>query len=165
MVVIRPLAAEGIALVEQHLPSCRPDAHRWRFECQQQGSCLYLIAWEGGVPVGHLAIEWGGTTRVAVRSALPRHPELSGFGVRPDRRSRGIGSQLMDVAERLVAGRGYERVGLSVALVNIRARSLYERRGYRDAGLDPLQARIYLVKDLRRPTTLPPDFLRELDAL
>jgi ribosomal protein S18 acetylase RimI-like enzyme len=72
----------------------------------------------------------------------------------------------MDEAEHLVARAGYDRVGLSVALHNVRARAVYERRGYAGAGAGEYQSRwpyldetgqeqwqeetcVYLVKDLR----------------
>ena len=53
----------------------------------------------------------------------------------PGLRSAGIGSQLLDTVERLVRDEGHRRIGMSVDLANVRARALYERRGYGDAGL------------------------------
>ncbi len=41
----------------------------------------------------------------------------------------------------MIAARGYARVGLSVGVNNVRARALYERRGYKDVGLHP-----YLIR-------------------
>jgi GNAT superfamily N-acetyltransferase len=78
-------------------------------------------------------MKWGGSTTSA--SALPTCPTLSDIAVHPRYQSRGIGSQLMDLAEHVAAQRGYHQVGLSAALENVRARALYERRGYRDSGL------------------------------
>jgi ribosomal protein S18 acetylase RimI-like enzyme len=164
--IIRRLARAEIALLERQMPRT-PGVHQQRFESQRRGEGEYLIAWEGDRPVGHLFIEWDGTRREAVRSAMVDcPPNLSDVAVHPERRSRGIGSQLMEAAESLAARRGHERVGLSVALDNVRARALYERRGYADAGLGPNQAGypyvdrtgqerwheervIYLVKALR----------------
>jgi ribosomal protein S18 acetylase RimI-like enzyme len=140
VVSIRRLSGEEIALLERQMPRL-PGVHRQRFEGQGRGEGEYLIAWEGDRPVGHLFVEWDGTRREAVRSAMPDcPPNLSDIAVHPARQSRGIGSRLMEAAESLAARRGYERVGLSVALDNVRARALYERRGYVDAGLGPHQA-------------------------
>jgi GNAT superfamily N-acetyltransferase len=165
--IIRRLDRGEIALLQRQMPRI-PGLHRQRFEGQCRGEGEYLIAWEGDRPVGHLFVEWDGTRREAVRSAMPDcPPNLSDIAVHPERQSRGIGSQLMEAAEWLAARRGHERVGLSVALDNVRARALYERRGYADAGLGPHQAGypyldragqerwqeervIYLVKDLRQ---------------
>ena len=42
---------------------------------------------------------------------------------------------------------GYAQVGLGVAIDNTGARSLYERRGYRDAGLGPYSIRWIYVDE------------------
>ena len=165
MVVIRPLALDELPLLESHMPRRMPGVHRKRLASQAEGEAVYLVAWQDDAPVGHLLIRWQGTDAEAVTAALPGCPDLSDIAVHPDRQSRGIGSQLMERAERLIAARGRRRVGLSVALDNVRARSLYERRGYSDAGLGEFRIRwpylddqgrerwceetcIYLVKDL-----------------
>jgi ribosomal protein S18 acetylase RimI-like enzyme len=140
VVVIRALAEDEIPLVEAHFPRGMPGTHRERWGRQERGEIAYLIGWEDGLPVAHLTIEWAGATD-GPATALAGCPNLFDFGVRPDRQSRGIGSRLLDAAERLAAGRGYRRVGLSVGLENVRARALYERRGYRDAGLGEYTAR------------------------
>jgi ribosomal protein S18 acetylase RimI-like enzyme len=65
-------------------------------------------------------------------------PEIGDVWVVPDRRGQGIGSELTRAAERLAAARGHERISLSVSLEkNPGARRLYERLGYRDAGIEP----------------------------
>lgn len=108
-----------------------PGTHQIRLDQQERGEAVYLMAGLDGVPVGHLLLKWPESSA----SAFPSWPTLSDIAVHPMRQSRGIGSQLMEHAERLVAQHGYRRVGLSVALDNVRARALYERRGYRDSGL------------------------------
>jgi ribosomal protein S18 acetylase RimI-like enzyme len=50
-------------------------------------------------------------------------------------RSHGIGSSLLAAADQLAQARGYPLTGLGVAVDNPRARSLYERHGYKDAGI------------------------------
>lgn len=51
-------------------------------------------------------------------------------------RSQGIGTQLLAAMEQQAHVAGYWRVGLAVAVDNVRARSLYERLGYHDAGFE-----------------------------
>jgi GNAT superfamily N-acetyltransferase len=70
-----------------------------------------------------------------VRSRLPGCPDLEDLFVVPGLRSTGIGSRLLDAAERLARLNGHRRLGMSVDVANTRARALYERRGYEDAGL------------------------------
>lgn len=132
MIVIRPIAAEDVPLLERSIPRM-PGTHQERRERQERGDVLYLIAWLDGLPVGHLLLKWAGSPTSA--SALPNCPTLSDITVHPEHRSKGIGSHLMERAERLAAQRGYQQVSLNVALDNVRARALYERRGYRDSGL------------------------------
>jgi ribosomal protein S18 acetylase RimI-like enzyme len=131
---IRSIAADDIPLIEECMPRRMPDTHRERLGRQEQGEALYLIAWIDDRPVGHLFLKWDGSS--ASPDAFVPWPTLSDISVHPDLRSRGIGSQLMKHAERLVAQRGHRQVGLSVALDNPRARALYERMGYRNSGLD-----------------------------
>jgi GNAT superfamily N-acetyltransferase len=75
------------------------------------------VAWEGG----HVGV-----------------PEIQDMYVLPERRGRGIGAALVAAAERLADERGHARMSLSVSESG-EARRLYERLGYRDAGLPPLR--------------------------
>ena len=48
---------------------------------------------------------------------------------------------MLDQAEQRVRERGYQQIALGVATNNPRARALYERRGYQDAGLGAYMSR------------------------
>ena len=141
MAEIRPVAPGEVPRLESALPRATPGLHRDRWERQERGEAAYLVAWEGGAPVGHVLVAWAGAPEEPVASALPGCPTLEDLAVRPDRRSRGIGSRLLAAAERLAAGRGCPRIGLAVGLGNDRARALYGRCGYVDAGLGPFVVR------------------------
>lgn len=171
-VEIRPLAEKEIGLLEQQLASGPPEKHQERLLMQQQGEAVYLVAWLDRLPVGHVLLRWAGSPHGAVASRLLDCPDIEDLWVSPEYRSRGIGSRLMDAAEALVRQRGYARVGLGVAVDNVRARSLYQRRGYRESGLGEFehgtlyvdeQGRrragreidTYLIKDLDRLTRTP----------
>jgi ribosomal protein S18 acetylase RimI-like enzyme len=138
--------AEDIALIEESMPRRMPGTHHERLARQERGDAVCLVAWLDGVPVGHLLLKWAGSQRFA--SVLPTCPTLSDIAVHPEYQSRGMGSQLMDAAERLAAQRGYCQVGLGVALENVRARALYEGRGYRDCSLGSYCSR-WLYLDAR----------------
>lgn len=129
-VVIRPIAAGDIALIERFMPPRMPGAHRERLAVQERGDALYLVAVHSGALLGHLLLSWRGSASCADSQGH----WLSDIAVHPEYQSRGIGSQLLEEVERLAGERGYDRVGLSVALENVRARALYERRGYQESG-------------------------------
>jgi ribosomal protein S18 acetylase RimI-like enzyme len=135
---VRPLAAEDLAQIQQELPPDHPEAHVRRLADQRAGRVTYLIASADGRPVGHALVRWGGTTNPELRwllDARARHPYVEALLVHPSFRSRSIGSQILDVAEKLARDRGFRLIGLAVAVENTRARALYERRGYRDLGI------------------------------
>lgn len=129
-VEIRPLAGAEIGLFEQHIAFGPPEKHRERFARQRQGTVVYLVAWRENLPVGHVLLKWDGSTDEPMASELDNCPDIEDLFVNPDYRSRGVGSRLLDAVENLVRQQGYSRVGLDVGVENVRARSLYERRGY-----------------------------------
>ena len=74
-------------------------------------------------------------------------PELS-IGVAAEARGRGIGSTLLDSLLTLARERGYQAVSLSVDRRNP-ARRLYERKGFRDAGIStPTDSSVTMVAHL-----------------
>jgi GNAT superfamily N-acetyltransferase len=54
--------------------------------------------------------------------------------VAPDRWGEGLGGRLVDALLEEVRGRGYDRAQLWTQTENVRARRLYERRGFRPSG-------------------------------
>lgn len=124
MLTVRELAPGEVAFVDSRLPLSRLDQ-------QVEEGSTYLIAWEDDQPVGHAHIAWEGT-HVGI-------PEIQDVYVLPERRSRGIATRLNEAAEQAVRGRGWESVSLSVSRDgNPAARRLYDRLGYTDAGLEPV---------------------------
>ena len=74
-------------------------------------------------------------------------PELS-IGVAAETRGRGVGSALLDALLTLAREEGYRAVSLSVDRRN-RARRLYERKGFRDAGIsDPTDSSVTMIAHL-----------------
>ena len=123
MVIVRELTATDLELVDRHLPLNRLDQHA------SEGS-TYLVAWDDGRPVGHAHIAWQ-RTHLGV-------PEVQDVYVSPADRRRGVAIALSSAAEAEARARGYAQISLSVSdKGNPGARRLYERLGYRDAGLPP----------------------------
>lgn len=125
---IRQLKQEDLAALNEAIPD---RYHQKRFEAQQAGKSNYLIAWQDGVPVGHVDVKWEPESQI-VKELVPGCPELNGLSVwPPEKRSQGIGSELIVCAERLVKEKGYLKVGLGVDADNEKAKSLYVRLGYK----------------------------------
>ena len=137
-VKIRPIAMEDVAAIEEHISFdwAALRKHRERLEEQEGGEALYLVAWIGDLPVGHLLVKWQGSTDEPVASVLNDCPDIEDLFVSPEYRFNRIGTRLLETAEQLAVDKGYARVGLGVSVDNPRARSLYERLGYRDAGFE-----------------------------
>jgi GNAT superfamily N-acetyltransferase len=121
VIAIRALSDVDFEAADAALPLHRFDG--WRDDS------TYLVAWDGSKPVGHVHIAWA-DTELGV-------PELQDMYVLPERRSEGIGAELVTSAERLAAGRGHDRCSLSVSEANTRAQSFYERLRYGRAELPP----------------------------
>lgn len=127
-------AADAVAL-ESDMPL--PDYEHFRHWLSQRfDEVTYLVATDFDRPVGHVLIRWNGSVHEQVRTQIGVMPEIRRLRVHPDRRRNGVAEALMERSERLIADRGFERVGLAVALENVPARNLYEGRDYLPAGVD-----------------------------
>jgi ribosomal protein S18 acetylase RimI-like enzyme len=142
---VRELTPAEVERVDARLPLSRLD---W--------AQTYVVAWDGDAPVGHAHVAWVGT-KLGV-------PEVQDVFVEPAHRGRGVATTLSRGVEREAVRRGHGRISLSVGMANEPARRLYERLGYRDAGLEPERVQgtivirgepvevddtlLYLVKDL-----------------
>jgi ribosomal protein S18 acetylase RimI-like enzyme len=62
---------------------------------------------------------------------------IYGFRIQPEYRGFGLGTRMMSIAEKDLLRRGFRRVTLNVSQVNVDARRLYERLGYRVVALEP----------------------------
>jgi ribosomal protein S18 acetylase RimI-like enzyme len=90
-----------------------------------QGDGLYLVAWDGDEPLGHLHL------------ALTDPPELQDVSVCEKHRRRGVAQMLTAAAEAAANDRGFARVRLTVSVDNVAAQALYRRCGYGDVGIAP----------------------------
>ena len=77
-------------------------------------------------------------------------PELA-IGVVAEARGRGIGGALLDALLTLAGEQGFPALSLAVDRQNP-ARRLYERKGFRDAGIsDPTDSGVTMIADLYDP--------------
>ena len=135
--VVRSLAEAEVPLIEDHinLDWAASGKHAERFRRQASGDAVYLVAWLENLPVGHAFIKWSGANTEPMLSRLHECPVIEDLFVVPDQRSKGIGTSILGHAEALASQDAYKHIGLGVEVRNTRARRLYERIGYRDAGL------------------------------
>lgn len=140
LVVRTVVEADLAALVAAFPEPTRPqNRHLERFALQQAGDVTCLTAWDGQRPIGYVFVRWpgrnGGLTEQAAALGCV---ELGDLFVAEAARGHGAGRALMEAAEALVLARGFTLVGGEVTVANPHtdvARGLYERMGYRDAGL------------------------------
>jgi GNAT superfamily N-acetyltransferase len=112
--------------------------HVERFARQGRGEITYLVAWEDARPIGYVFLRWPGYPGVTAQGRALGCVELADLFVADQARRRGVGSSLLDRAERLVSSHGHAQVGLEVTVgnpFNETARRLYHRRGYHESGL------------------------------
>ena len=104
------------------------DKFEMRLKDAKDGKCISLVAEHNGVPAGYINVypdsEWGAF-------ANRGYPEIVDFGVLEKFRKKGIGSILMNAAEKLAAKYAdivYLGVGLHSGYGS--AQRMYVKRGY-----------------------------------
>ena len=95
---------------------------------QDDGRRIVLLALLGGEVAGYLTVDWMPTYPPFRRDGIP---EIQDFNVLPPLRRRGIGSRLMDEAERRIAERS-SVAGIGFGMFNSygAAQRMYVKRGY-----------------------------------
>jgi ribosomal protein S18 acetylase RimI-like enzyme len=129
---IRPLSAAELPLVEDALARY-PRKHRERLQGQRRGECVYLIAWDGDEPVGHVNLRLRGR-KLPDRARQLRAAQIEDLRVARAHRRRGIATELMRSAATEAATHGFRSIGLGVDIGNMPARRLYFQEGYEEAG-------------------------------
>ncbi len=121
---IQPIAAAFAALSWD-----KPAAQYERYLAEQQaGKRVVLVADLAGIFAGYVTIVWQSHYQPFRWAGTP---EIVDFNVLPQFRRQGIGTQLMDEAERLIAARSpVAGVGVGLTADYAAAHLLYLRRGY-----------------------------------
>ncbi|PQV64548.1 Ribosomal protein S18 acetylase RimI [Abditibacterium utsteinense] len=121
---VRVARAADLPHLEWHGGADLRSFYEATWQSHQSGESTLLVADLGGFPIGQIVVLWRG------KPSHPHFPDLQSLRVHPAFRGLGVGSRLIEAAEKLCAERDYSKVGLSVGLDNPRARQLYEKLGY-----------------------------------
>lgn len=127
-VVVRDLDADDTLHLEWHGGEDLRAWYQAQWRNHQSDEVHVLIADFNGFPIGQAAIHWRG------KPTHPAIPDLQSLRVLDAFRGLGLGSLLLECAEKLVAQTEHDQISLGVGLENLRARALYERLGYEIVG-------------------------------
>lgn len=121
--------AHGIAAAFTAVGWNKPASQYERYLAEQErGERVILVAFVDGAFVGYLTVVWASGYAPFREAGIP---EIVDFNVLPQYRRRGVGSQLMDAAERRIGERSAEAgIGVGLDLDYGAAQRLYVKRGY-----------------------------------
>ena len=136
--IIKSAEASQLEVLEQEFsPDTLSKPHHRRYEVQQRGEGVYLIAWHDHTPVGHFLLRWSGPddARVMKYVDVTHSAFLEAGATSVAFRRKGVATALIREAERLARAKGCTQIGLSVGSTdNPEAKRLYEHLGYVDWG-------------------------------
>lgn len=134
---IRQASWGELEILEKYLlPDKIPDFHKNMLRDQDKGRNVWLIAWKGEIPVGHVQVRFGGSENPFVQERLGEAmPIIGALGVKEGYRRKGIATRITQKALEIARERGYKKIGLEVGSTdNPYARALYEKLGFKDWG-------------------------------
>ena len=135
------------ALVARTDDERQQSAEQERYNAQERGEGLLLVAWEGNEIRGRVRFRFY-SKYVEVLDEFGEFPEINALDAWPT--GKGVGSLIIAECERISAERGETQIGIGVVLTNEHARRLYERLGYEYWGdvIDDNEPAAYLIKKL-----------------
>jgi ribosomal protein S18 acetylase RimI-like enzyme len=85
--------------------------------------------------------EWDGifVAMGAFRRTSPERAEIKRMRTHPDFQGRGFGQLILSELESLARAMGYKTLHLDTSVVQVYARKLYEKNGFREVGRDMYQ--------------------------
>ncbi|MEV5717825.1 GNAT family N-acetyltransferase [Amycolatopsis mediterranei] len=107
-----------------------------RFERQRNDHGVLFLGWLGPLPAGAVYLWLKEAEEEPIREHLPGIPLITHLEVHRDLRRKGVGTALVQAAERRLLATGHYRVALAVRTDNHDAARLYKDLGYRDWGHD-----------------------------
>jgi ribosomal protein S18 acetylase RimI-like enzyme len=125
----------------------RPENQKYLAGWGHPGDAGVIAISESGDPLGGAWYRLFEAHAPGYGFVAPDVPELS-IGVSEKARGHGVGSALLEALVSLARQQGFRRISLSVDRQNPAVR-LYERQGFRDAGIsNPADTSLTMVRDL-----------------
>lgn len=148
-IIIKELEKKDLQVLEKAIPFGNlVNPHLKRFKEQEKGNAKYLIAWLLEKPIGHIFLRLDGTKDKLIKKEIGRCAHIEAAAVKPNLRSRGIGTKLVRKCESLSRKKGFKKIGMAVGINNLRASKLYKKLGYKESGLGKFKTG-WFVKDKR----------------
>ncbi|MGC5628359.1 GNAT family N-acetyltransferase [Georgenia sp. Z1344] len=132
-VVVRPCTDADLEVLVRVWPTS--GVHEAHVARAASGDASYLVAWDGEEPLGSGLVRWTGPVGENAAAAFPSAVEICHLQVREGARGRGVGTAIIHRAEVLVVDAGAVTVAVGVSVDNPGAERIYERLGYRRAGV------------------------------
>jgi GNAT superfamily N-acetyltransferase len=136
---IKPAEASHLEVLEHAFdPDDLSKPHARRYEIQERGEGVYLIAWHEHTPIGHFLLHWSGPDDAQVRNSVDvtHSAFLEAGATHMAYRRKGVATAIIREAERLAKEHGCTHIGLDVGSTdNPEAKRWYETLGYVDWGL------------------------------
>ena len=135
--VIRPVTESDLPDLEwkgeyQHFRRLYAEA----FHMMQNKKAILWVAVLPGVGlIGQLFVQLSSGRNELANGSTRAY--IYGFRIKPDYQNHGIGTQMMQIAEKDLAQRGFQWITLNVGRDNPGARRLYERLGFRVVANEP----------------------------
>ena len=98
------------------------------------GACMVIGHPDASRDVLAMALAEPGRAQDGAGAVIPGYGHVSMVFVHPDMWGRGLGRQLLQGLHERASDRGWGRTTLWTRASNVRARRLYEGRGYRTSG-------------------------------
>ncbi|HVT76592.1 MAG TPA: GNAT family N-acetyltransferase [Acidimicrobiales bacterium] len=146
MIDVRPATESDLLRLIARDPA-NEQFERNRYEAQQRGEALLLVAWDGDELRGRVRFRFF-SKYVEVLDALGEFAEINALDAWPT--GTGVGTRIIEECEKLAQARGDKMIGIGVLVTNTAARRLYDRLGYEYWGdvIDDGEPAAYLVKGL-----------------